>query len=82
MTRKDFERRRQDAIRSDYIHVDRYASLGLSAVDRSPVAFLSAEDRSAVLEQFPMAHVLPPSLTLTETANLLRGETIADPVWP
>lgn len=46
-----------DYIRADYRHHDKYASLGLAALERCPISFLlhSERDRDEVANKFSLA---------------------------
>lgn len=57
-------------IRADYIHEDRYASLGLAVLHRQPLAFLPRDERSAVCE-VELARHLPDAVPLNEVLSFL-----------
>lgn len=61
-------------IRADYI-IDGYSCLGVVALMRAPIAFLSYEDRAHLMgcDDYSFCDQLPMPLTLAQTATLLAG---------
>jgi hypothetical protein len=59
-------------VRVDYIHEDKYASLGLAVLQRQPLAFLPREDRAQVCDA-DLAKYLPDALRLSEVPGKTWG---------
>lgn len=57
-----------EAVRADYVHADRYASLGLAVLWREPLAFRARADRG---EAGGLADALPDAVPLGAVADLL-----------
>lgn len=60
-----------DTVRADYVIEDVYASLGVLALDRGPLAFLPENDRPKATD---LERYLPPMMTLPEAGMALAKE--------